>query len=132
MNDTSPPPRENHMKKHVQRLDVKKGTLQSICEGRKPLLVRVDDRTFTRFSVGDKVKVCSGDRACTCKILAIRRYASLEELLSSEDLTKIAHGSHEEARVYLENIYPEIPTTHRFVVLELNLLRIGRQPVSRG
>lgn len=118
-------------RRSAPRVDVKKGTFQSVCERRKPLLVRVDDVIFVRFVVGEMVKVCSGDRACTCRIIDIRRYQTLEGILKSEDLEKIAHGSQQQAMVYLMQIYDDVPASKQFVVLELELLKIGHQEVTR-
>jgi ASC-1-like (ASCH) protein len=118
--------------KIARRISVKKGTWQSICEGRKTLLVRTDDRIFVTFGAGEALKIDSGQRVCTCDILAIRRYPTLEALLAAEDLNRIAHGSHQEAKIYLEEIYAELPEFHTFVVLELKLTHIGHKCVSRG
>lgn len=112
-----------------QRINVKKGAWQSICQKEKSLLVRIDDRIFARFATNNLVVIASGERACTCRILAIRRYNTLEEILDREDLTRIAHGSHQETHEYLSGIYHDVPSTHRFVVLELELVKIGRQYV---
>lgn len=120
------------MAKHsAARVDVRKGTFQSVCEQRKTLLVRVDDEIFIRFSAGTMIKVCSGDRACTCRIVGIRRYKTLQEILENEDLGKIAHGSHLQARLYLEDIYHTVPSTKELVVLELELRKIGHREVAR-
>lgn len=116
--------------KHIPlRISVSKGTLQSIIEGQKTTLIRTDDRVFACFRVGNSLKIVSGDRGCTCEIVAIRRYESLEDILASEDLSQIAHGNREEALYYLLNIYePTPPEHHRFVVLQLKRLKVGRKP----
>ncbi len=119
------------MARSSARVDVKKGTFQSVCERRKTLLVRVDDIIFIRFVVGEVVKVCSGDRSCTCRILDVRRYQTLEGILKSENLEKIAHGSHQEANIYLSQIYHDVPASKEYVVLELQLMKIGHKDVAR-
>lgn len=118
-------------KRSATRVDVKKGTFKSVCEQRKTLLVRVDDVIFVRFMVDEMVKVCSGDRSCTCRIIDVRRYQTLEGILQSEDLEKIAHGSQQEARIYLTQIYHDVPSSKHFVVLELELTKIGHKEVAR-
>ena len=118
----------------THRIDVRKGTWESISCGLKPLLVHIDDRIFTRFSEGDTVRIHSGSshKICTCELLAMRRYKSLDELLEKEDLTKIAHGGHNEARNYLLQIYKRLPEHYIFVVLEIKLLSVGRKKISTG
>lgn len=113
------------------RVNVKKGTFQSVCEDRKTLLVRLDNLIFIRLSVDATIKVCSGDRACTCRIVDIRRYKTIEDILKHEDLEKIAHGSHLQARLYLEDIYYTVPSEKELVVLELELTKIGRNKFLR-
>jgi len=61
--------------------------------GLKTLELRVAFPSFSRISFGDIVVFSSGrGEKISVKITSVRRYQTLEEILTSEDLTKLAPG----------------------------------------
>lgn len=66
---------------------------EMIRAGRKTLELRVGFPTFKEIGVGEKIVFASGNRQTVgVKVKSLRQYSSLEAVLGSEDIDKLAPG----------------------------------------
>lgn len=81
---------------------IKKRPLLDLHAGEKKTLVRPDiDPIWQGISVGQIIVIGSCDLRWPFLVLAIRRYATLNNLTTSEDLQAIRHGTLIQATDYL-------------------------------
>jgi len=102
---------------------VKKATFLLIESGRKDLLVRSVSWVFAPAHVGDTIEIQSEfdgkTRRCLRKIVAMRSYANMYEIVDHEDLARLAHGDKAQTMGFLGRIFHVDQEEGRAVVFEL-------------
>ncbi|PIS03266.1 MAG: hypothetical protein COT85_00880 [Chlamydiae bacterium CG10_big_fil_rev_8_21_14_0_10_42_34] len=63
-----------------------------IADGTKNIEVRHLSGHLSNIKVGDFIKFTLDNQSMTCKVVAIRKYRTYEELLRAEDLNRVVPG----------------------------------------
>lgn len=94
--------------------------------GQKDLLVRSVTWIFCRTSVGDTIEIQSEfdgkARRCLRKVVAMRSYANMFEIVDKEDLARLAHGNKVQTMSFLGRIFRPDQEEGRAVVFELGMV----------
>ena len=87
-------------------IHVKKGCYTDLASGKKPLLIRPEGLMHLRYYAGQILAIGCGDcELLTYRVLAVRRYAGIEELVAAEPLEQIAHGNGVQTAIYLSIVF---------------------------
>ncbi len=102
---------------------VKKATFLLIESGQKDLLVRSVSWIFPPANPGDTIDIQSEFngkmRRCRRKIVAVRPYANMFEIVDREDLARLAHGDKAQTMSFLGRIFLPHQEEGHAVVFEL-------------
>jgi len=102
---------------------VKKTTFLLIESGQKDLLVRSVSWVFPPANPGDTIEIQSEFdgkmRRCLRKIVAIRLYANMFEIVDREDLARLAYGDKAQTMSFLGRIFRPHQEEGHAVVFEL-------------
>ncbi len=109
---------------------VKKTTFLLIESGQKDLLVRSVTWIFSPANPGDTVVIQSEFggkmRRCPRKIVAVRPYANMFEIVETEDLARLAHGDKVQTMSFLARIFRPDQEEGHAVVFELAAVDEGK------
>lgn len=105
----------------MREMRVKPRFINLIRSGRKSLEVRVGYDNINRIQVGERIRFVSHESALDVRVNAVRRYASIAQLLEKEAWEKIAPDLSSKEAVFqlLKNIYPPEKEKLGMVVLEI-------------
>ena len=105
---------------------VRKATFLLIESGQKDLLVRSVSWIFSRANPGNIVEIQSEFdgklRRCLRRIVAVRAYANMFEIVEKEDLARLAHGNKVQTMSFLSRIFRADQEESHAVVFELGLV----------
>lgn len=116
----------NNKRLRLAAFSVKKATFLLIESGKKDLLVRSVSWIFPPANPGDTVVIQSEFdgkvRRCLRKIVAMRSYANMFEIVEKEDLARLAHGDKVQAMSFLARIFRPDQEEGHAVVFELGMV----------
>lgn len=109
---------------------VKKTTFLLIESGQKDLLVRSVTWIFSPANPGDTVVIQSEFdgkmRRCQRKVVAVRSYAEMFEIVDREDLARLAHGDKVQTISFLARIFRSDQEEGHAMVFELGPVDEGK------
>lgn len=110
-------------RKKPKIFSVKKATFLLIESGKKDLLVRSVSWVFPPANPGDTIEIQSEFngkmRRCLRKVVAMRSYANMYEIVDREDLARLAHGDKAQTMSFLGRIFRPHQEEGHAVVFEL-------------
>lgn len=106
--------------KNPHRMPVCRRTLESLRQGQKTVFLETDDRIFTRFNPGDRLKMFTEGHGTVTKIIVgMRRYRTLADMLDNENLQALGYETREAAEEFFGEIFEEISRDQVLVAFDL-------------
>lgn len=104
-------------------LHMRSNFFDQVVAGQKTLIVRVNDSTVQGLQANDIVELKAHNRSRDVRILGIRTYHNFEDMLRSENSSRILPGANKQQTLaLLRNMYPPDQERLGVYMLEVRLV----------